>query len=118
MGGRIDAGHCRRQPQVNPVGSVPRRRMHEHAVPLVRAVQVALGQRRSLVRGVALVAQQDDPAGEPLVQQCLGRLGAGKTRADDHKCPFVGTLGIIGCTGRICDCHVGVLLPPLGTGLS
>src|SRR5690606_37646839 len=65
--------------QFDVVASVPGGLVHEAAVALLLAEEVPLGQRRSLVRVVALVAAQYHAAGEALRSQRLGRLGAGQS---------------------------------------
>ena len=63
---RVECGGRGPELHVHRVLRVPGRRMDEHAVALRLALQVVLGQRRSLVRQVRLRADDGDPAGEPL----------------------------------------------------
>ena len=70
--------------QLDVVARVPVRAWTQ-ALSRVLAEQVALRQRRPLVRTLGLLADQHDPAGEALRAQGLGRLGAGQRRADDHE---------------------------------
>lgn len=72
--------------QLDVVARVPGGFVHEDAVTLLLAEEVALGQRRSLVRVVALVADQYHPPGEALGPERLGRLGAGEPSSDDDEC--------------------------------
>ena len=71
--------------QVHVVFGVPLGSVHVDRVTAVLAEQVALGQRRALVRTLRLGAQQHDLAVESLVAQRFGGLGPGQTRADNHK---------------------------------
>ena len=63
---------------------VPVRRVHERAVALVAALEVALRQRRPLVRPLGLGAEQDDPAVVPALPQTLDRLRARQPGTHDH----------------------------------
>ena len=59
--------------------------MDVQAVAVGLAAQVRLGQRRPLVRPLALVAEQHEAAVEALGAQGLGGLGAGQAGADDDE---------------------------------
>lgn len=64
---------------------VPGGFMDEDAVPLLLAQQIPLRQGRALVRVVALVTDEDHPAGEALGSECLGRLRARETSSDNDE---------------------------------
>ena len=89
------AGGDRRAAGSSEVTVAPRRRSTScvvvplpgmHVRDLLGAHEVALGQRRSLVRRVRLVAEQDDAAGEALVAQGPHCLAGGQPAAHDHEC--------------------------------
>ena len=79
----VQPGHGGAQPQVDVVLAVPRLGVHEDGVALVVALQVALRQRWPLVGVVRLVAEQHDPAAEPLGAQRLHGLPAGEAGSHD-----------------------------------
>ena len=81
--GRLQRADRRAEPQVDVVLGVPLRRVHPGRLPLLLAEQVALGQRRSLVRRLVLVAEQHHRPVEALGAQRLGRLRAGQAGAHD-----------------------------------
>ena len=62
---------------------VPGLVVDEHRAPIVLPQQIALGQRRSLVRKQVLVAHQDDRACVAEVAQRFRGLGSGEAGADD-----------------------------------
>src|SRR5690606_41253340 len=61
--------------------------MHEYAVALVRAGEVALGQRRAFARTLILLADKGDASLEPAVAKTFGGLGGGQATTDDDDCP-------------------------------
>src|SRR5580658_9418811 len=64
--------------------AVPVGGLGQQLLPARLSHQVVLGQRRSLIRQVLLVADQDDLAVEALVPQRLRRVRAGEARPNDH----------------------------------
>src|SRR5215472_5533237 len=80
----IDAGDLGAEAQVYVVLGVPRLRVDVDRVPVSLADQVVLGQRRSLVWPLGLVADQHDRPAKPLLAQGLGGLGTGQARPHDH----------------------------------
>jgi hypothetical protein len=79
----VDPGDRRAGQQLDAVGVVPVRRVHEDGVALGLALQVALGQRRPLVGPDVLLGGEHDPAVETLPAQRFGGLGAGPAAAGD-----------------------------------
>lgn len=84
MGGRVKGGDLRAQAQVHVVVGVPPFGVDEAAVALRLAQQIGLGQRRPLIRAVALITDQRD-APVAVRAQRLCRRGAGQAGADDHE---------------------------------
>lgn len=72
--------------QLHVVARVPGGFVHEDAVALLLAEEIALGERRALVGVVTFVADQYHAAGETLRSERLGRLGAGQATSDDDEC--------------------------------
>ena len=80
----VDLPDGRPQPEVDVVGAVPVGRVHERVVALVAALQVALRQRRPLVRPLRLGPQQDDPSVVPPLPQTLDGLRPRQPGTHDH----------------------------------
>lgn len=83
----VDGGDGLAEMQLHLGLRVPGGLVHEDAVPLLGTGQIALGQRRAFIGMVALVTDEDHPAGEPFRTQGFRRLGPGESTADDDKCP-------------------------------
>src|SRR4029453_8439633 len=79
----IDGGGPRLQAQVDARARVVVRGLHELILELLLAAQIALGQRRPVVRRPRLFAHQGDVALEAAVPQSGGGGGPGQGRADD-----------------------------------
>ncbi|CAM5725115.1 hypothetical protein SFUMM280S_07567 [Streptomyces fumanus] len=84
-GGAVDGDDGLAEVEFHVVAGVPGGLVHEDAVAALLAEQEALGQRGPLVGVVALVTDQDHPAGETLRAEGLGRL-AGQPSSDDDEC--------------------------------
>ncbi|GAA3235386.1 hypothetical protein GCM10020256_53210 [Streptomyces thermocoprophilus] len=83
--GAVDGVDGLPEVQFDVVARVPGGLVDEDAVAFLLAEKVALGQGRTLVRVVALVADQYHAAGESLGTERLGRLRAGQAASDDDK---------------------------------
>lgn len=82
----VDGGDGLAEMQLHLGPCVPGALVHEDAVALLLVGQVALGQGWSLVRVVALVTDEDHPAGESLRTQGFRGFRPGEPSADDDKC--------------------------------
>jgi len=81
----VDPGDRRAGQQLDSMGVVPVRWVHEDRVAAGLALQVLLGQRRPLIRPDLLLGGQHDPAVETLLAQCLRGLSAGQAAAGDDE---------------------------------
>ena len=83
--GGVDRGDLLAEPQVDVVLVVPVGVVHERRLEVVVAQEVALGQRRSLVGQVVLVAVHHDGPLEPRGPQLLDGLGRGQPGSHDDE---------------------------------
>lgn len=88
LGRRVDRDNGLAEVQFDIGLGVPAGFVHEDAVALLLARQIALGKRRAFIGVVAFVTDEDHSSGEPLGAEGLGRLGSGKPTADDDECPM------------------------------
>ncbi len=84
---RVDRGDGGAEPQGHVVVGVPLRRVDVDLRALGAAEQVALGQRRTLVRALVLLADQHHRPVVARLAQGLGGLRPGEARPHDHERP-------------------------------
>lgn len=84
----VDGGDGLAEVELHIGARVPGRLMDEDALTGLLAGQIALGEGRSFVRMVALIADQDHPAAETLRTECLGCLRSGQSSPDDDERPM------------------------------
>ena len=89
MPGRVQAHRRRGQPHLDVVLAVPGLVVDERRAALGRAGEVALGQRRPLVRALRLGGHQHDRAAVALVAQGVHGLAGGEPATDHHE-PVLG----------------------------
>ena len=80
----VERHHCDAETQVDVVIGVPGGVVDDRVLERLLALQVLLGQWRSLVRQVALVGDQRQRSVVTLLAQRFDRLRAGQSTTDDH----------------------------------
>lgn len=87
-GATVDGGDGLAEVEFHIGARVPGRLMDEDTFPGLLAGQIALGEGRSFVRMVTLIADQDHPAAETLRTECLGCLRSCQSSPDDDERPM------------------------------